>query len=45
MSKEKKCMNCKRFGESDGRFYCLFNGKYHEIINSPEDCCNLWMEK
>jgi len=43
----KLCINCKRFGESeDGRFYCFLNGKYNNIIHSPDkECCNFYEEK
>jgi len=44
---EKKiCINCKRFGESNKKFYCFMFGKYNNIIHNPEkECCNFYDEK
>ena len=44
MSKERLCINCKRFGEdTEGKFYCFLNGEYNNIIHNPEqESCNFF---
>ncbi len=42
MTDERRCVNCKYFGESSQhKIYCGRFGKYDEIIHNPEqEKCN-----
>ena len=47
MEKEKRCINCKYFGESgSNKIYCGVYGMYADIINNPKmESCNLYEDK